>query len=118
MKPELTMSERANYLKMALALTGITADERGCDMLLRVLDRFEKLGGDFSVHDAVAIQHENRRLFEGQARFEETENIRTSCSCGKNQQTEELHSCPARPDEITTCKCCNECQTKCAESQR
>lgn len=111
MKQEITISERANYLKMALALTGIVADERTCDMLLRVLDRLEKLGGDFSVHDAVAIQHENKRLFE-----EPPGNSLPYCKCGNPQP--EPHSCPSRPNEITTCKCCAECQTKCAESQR
>lgn len=58
--------EKTKHLKMALALTGIVADERTCDMLSRRLERLEKLGGDFSVHDAVAIQFENKALFEAQ----------------------------------------------------
>lgn len=116
MKPELTIYERTKYLKMALALTGIVADERTCDMLLRCIDRLERLGGDFSVHDAVAIQHENKRLFEEQTVVDGTENIQNNCACGNNPQTDELHGCPGGPYENMTCKCCDECQKKCAES--
>lgn len=55
--------DKKKYFKMALALTGIVADERTCDMVISVYERLEKLGGEFSVHDAVAIQCENERKY-------------------------------------------------------
>jgi hypothetical protein len=56
---EMSQAEKINYFKIALALVGVNADERTCDVIVSTYERLLKLGADFSVHDAVAIKMQN-----------------------------------------------------------
>ena len=54
---------KIQYFKMALALVGVSTDERTCHMIISVYERLQKLGGDFNVHDAVALQMKNEAKY-------------------------------------------------------
>jgi len=60
---ELDIEVKIQYFKTALALVGVSTDERTCHMILSVYERLEKLGGDFSVHDAVALKMKNEARY-------------------------------------------------------
>ena len=66
MENEITTANKIKYFKIALGLVGVNTDERTCDVIIATYERLMKLGGSFSVHDAVAIQMENERLYPKQ----------------------------------------------------
>ena len=53
---EMTPDEKANYLRIALALQKISVSTEIADRVCETLSVIEKKGGDFSVHDAVDIE--------------------------------------------------------------
>ena len=60
---EISIPDKIKYFKIALGLVGVNTDDRTCDMIIATYERLIKLGADFSVHDAVAIQMENERKY-------------------------------------------------------
>jgi len=52
---KLSEDERANYLKIALALQGIACDLSMAKRIILTYERIGKLGGNFSIEDAVEI---------------------------------------------------------------
>ena len=58
---EMSKGEKVKYFKIALGLVGVNTDERTCDVIIGAYERLLKLGGEFSVHDAVAIQMQNEK---------------------------------------------------------
>lgn len=66
MANDIPTADKIRYFKIALGLVGVNTDERTCDVIIATYERLMKLGGSFSVHDAVAIQMENERLYTKQ----------------------------------------------------
>ena len=60
---ELEQEKKVQYFRIALGLVGVNTDERTCDMIISTYERLLKLGGDFSVHDAVALQMKNEAKY-------------------------------------------------------
>jgi hypothetical protein len=60
---DIPTPEKIKYFKIALGLVGVNTDDRTCDIIIATYERLMKLGADFSVHDAVAIQMENERKY-------------------------------------------------------
>ena len=52
----MTREEKVNYLRIALALQKISISNEIADRLIETLDGIEKLGGKFSLQDAVDIE--------------------------------------------------------------
>ena len=52
---KLSEEERANYMKIALALQGVACDPIMAKRIILTYERIGKLGGNFSVEDAVEI---------------------------------------------------------------
>jgi len=52
---KLSEEERTNYLKIALALQGIACDLSMAKRIILTYERIGKLGGNFSIEDAVEI---------------------------------------------------------------
>ena len=52
----MAREEKVNYLRIALALQKISISNEIADRLIETLDGIEKLGGKFSLQDAVDIE--------------------------------------------------------------
>lgn len=59
MEDEEEKSKQIQYFNMALRLCNIQSDERTSALIISIYERLKKLGGDFSVHDAVALTFQN-----------------------------------------------------------
>lgn len=53
---ELTIEEKANYLRMALALTKVVADNKVSELIIRLYEGIIEKGGKFSLRDAAEIE--------------------------------------------------------------
>jgi len=60
----MSEDEKVKYFKTALALVGVTTDERTCNVIILTYERFLKLGADFSVRDAVQIEAQNEKKYQ------------------------------------------------------
>lgn len=56
MKPTEITEQYLNYVKTALALSGLYADIGACEIILLTLNKLEELGGEFSLQDAAKIK--------------------------------------------------------------
>ena len=65
-KPSLSHEERIKYLRIALGLQLIGINDRMADQILLTLDEIEKLGGEFSITDAVEIELRIERKYKRQ----------------------------------------------------
>lgn len=60
---ELEIDKKVQYFRIALGLVGVNTDDRTCEMIISVYERLLRLGGDFTVHDAVALQMKNESKY-------------------------------------------------------
>jgi len=61
---KLSEDERANYMRIALALQSVPCDPLMAKRLILTYERIGKLGGDFSVEDAVDIDMKIKEEYE------------------------------------------------------
>lgn len=60
--------KRVRYFRTALAISNIVVDDLTADLILRIVNKLDKVGGDFTVHDSVEIMcsveydHKQRHL--------------------------------------------------------
>ena len=59
---KLSEDERANYLRIGLALQSIGCDQMMALRIIKTYERIGKLGGNFSIDDAVGIDMEIKEL--------------------------------------------------------
>lgn len=60
--------EEIEHLRMALNMCEVGVDYTQTDLILRVLERLDKLKGEFSISDGVEIHHKHKQ--EWQTYFE------------------------------------------------
>lgn len=69
---ELNKTEKATYLRIAMAMQNISVPHIIALQLIETFESINEKGGDFSVHDAVAIQvkyeQEAKKLEEEQSK--------------------------------------------------
>ena len=56
---DLDKMEKATYLRIAMAMQNISVPQIIAEQLLETFEAINQKGGDFSVHDAIAIQIKN-----------------------------------------------------------
>lgn len=56
--------EEIESMRIALALVGVAVDSHTACLLIEVFKSVQKLGGKFSVGDAVRIQYDVRKRYE------------------------------------------------------
>ena len=52
----MTPQEKSTYLRIALALQGITVHPSVAEQIIETLDAINEKGGEFNVHDACKIE--------------------------------------------------------------
>lgn len=57
MKTKMSEEEKINYMRIGLALCGIGADLKTTDLIIKIYEETLEKGGDFSIKDAVRIEH-------------------------------------------------------------
>lgn len=63
---KLSEEERANYMRIALALQGVSVDINMALRLIMTYERIGKLGGNFSIQDSVEIDNIIEQKFKEQ----------------------------------------------------
>jgi hypothetical protein len=65
-KKEFTMEKMDNvmYLRMALALSGISIDRFTAELVIKTWQEIEKKGGNFNIKDSVSIEWTLRKKYQ------------------------------------------------------
>ena len=60
MSKQLTIEQKVDYMRIGMALCGISIDDAAAEVAVRTYEVILEKGGDFNLHDAVKIEAEVR----------------------------------------------------------